>query len=258
MPAHAVACPICAGESVDHGTLLALGKYPADYRRCTRCGVVFVADPSWLDEAYAEPINEEDSGLLERCADMSKRTAMILAGERISKGTFLDWGGGYGTFTRMMRDRGFEYFHTDPYCDNLFARGLEDQPGTRYDLITAFEVFEHLGDPYAEIASTAERTDRLLFSTGILPEPAPAVEDWFYFGPEHGQHITLHTVESLRVLGEQLGFRLTTNGFNLHLFHREPLKAPTRLMFSDALRSARRNARRLLQVPTAKLAARRV
>jgi hypothetical protein len=251
-----VACPICAEATVDYGTQTVLGKYPADYRQCTSCGVVFVADPTWLEEAYAEPINEEDSGLLQRCAMMSKKASLILAGERITKGRFLDWGGGYGTFSRMMRDRGYDFFHSDPYTNNLFARGFEDQPGTRYDLITAFEVFEHLGDPYAELAPTAARTDRLLFTTGILPEPAPAVDDWFYFGPEHGQHITLHTTESLRVLGERLGFQLATNGYNLHLYHREPLKAPTRLIFSDAVRTARRNVKRLVSIPTAKLAAR--
>lgn len=187
---------------------------------------------------------------------MSSRTARILAGERISDGRFLDWGGGYGTFTRMMRDRGFNFFHADAYCDNLFARGLEDEPEARYDLITAFEVFEHLGDPFADLVSTAERTDRLLFSTGILPDPVPAVEEWWYYGPEHGQHITIHTVESLRILGERLGFQLTTNGINLHLFHRKALRAPTRIMFSRTGRRARRGIKRLVSVPAAKLGAR--
>ena len=155
----------------------------------------------------------------------------------------------------MMRDRGYDFFHSDPFTNNLFARGFEDQPGTRYDLITAFEVFEHLGDPYTELAPTAAPPIGV-FSTGILPEPAPAVGDWFYFGPEHGQHITLHTIESLRVLGERLGFQLATNGYNLHLYHREPLRAPTRLIFSDTMRTARRNVKRLVSIPTAKLAAR--
>lgn len=239
MPARSDACPICASDSVDHGTPLVLGKYPARYRRCTSCGAVFVSDPTWLDEAYAEPINEEDSGLLQRCASMSKRTAMILRGEGIKRGRFLDWGGGYGTFTRMMRDRGYEYYHHDAYCENLFARGLEDVPGTRYDLITAFEVFEHLPHPVADLAETAARTDRLLFSTVLVGDPAPAVDDWWYYGLEHGQHITLHTEKSLQSVGEQLGFQLTTNGVNLHLFHRNPLRLPTRLMFSRAGRTAR-------------------
>ena len=256
MPPRVVACPVCAEASVSHGTPLVMGKYPADYRRCTGCGAVFVADPTWLGEAYDEPINDEDSGLLERCGTMSARTSRILAGERISDGRFLDWGGGYGTFTRMMRDKGYDFFHADAYCANLFARGFEDVPGTEYDLITAFEVFEHLGNPIDELAEVAGRTDRLLFSTGILPNPVPAVEDWWYYGPEHGQHITVHTVESLRILGHRLGFQLTTNGINLHLFHRNPLRASTRFMFSRAGRSARRSIKRLVSVPAAKLGAR--
>lgn len=253
MSACTAGCPICAGACVDHGNPLVLGKYPAIYRVCTACGAVFVANPTWLEEAYDEPINEEDSGLLQRCASMSKKAALILAGEGIKRGRFLDWGGGYGTFTRMMRDRGFDYFHDDAYCDNLFARGFEDIPGTRYDLVTAFEVFEHLSDPAADLSSTAARTDRLLFSTTLVDEPPPAVDDWWYYGLEHGQHIMLHTEKSLRVLGEQLGFQLTTNGANLHLFHRHPLRVSTQLMFSKVGRTARVRLKRALSAPVARI-----
>lgn len=232
-------CPACGGTTSPHATALALGRHQATYLRCDACRAVFVHEPTWLEEAYAEAINDEDVGLLARCASMSRRTAAVLRAEGVAGGRFLDWGGGYGTFARMMRDRGFAYFHSDPYCDNLFARDIVDEPGTRYDLVTAFEVLEHLTDPVEELAATLARTDRFLASTFLVADPAPAVEDWWYYGPEHGQHVFLHTEASLRAIGARHGFQVTSNGVNLHLFHREPLRPATRLMFSQAARTAR-------------------
>ena len=65
---------------------------------------------------------------------------------------FLDFGGGYGVFTRWMRDEGYDFFHYDQHCPNLFAPGHEaDISGSvRYELATAFEVFEHI----VELAKT--------------------------------------------------------------------------------------------------------
>jgi hypothetical protein len=214
-------------------------KYAATYVRCTRCGAVTVSEPHWLEEAYNQPINDEDAGLLARCARLTTRTAAVIRAEGIGDGRFLDWGGGYGTLTRMMRDRGYAYFHDDPYTQNLFAREFPDEPGTRYDLISAFEVLEHLTYPSAELTAIAERTDRVLVSTALLPAPAPAPEDWWYYGLDHGQHITLHTEDSLRVVARTLGFELTTNGLDIHLFHREPLTLLTRTILSQQLRATR-------------------
>ncbi len=38
---------------------------------------------------------------------------------------FLDYAGGYGVFTRLMRDIGFDFYWHDPYTQNLFANGFE-------------------------------------------------------------------------------------------------------------------------------------
>lgn len=232
-------CPVCRSSTREHAGATVLGRHRAVMLQCRSCAMIFMAEPDWLEEAYADPIREEDSGLLHRCASMRRRTRLVIGAEGIGAGRFLDWGGGYGVFARMMADAGLDYRHDDPYCQNLFARGLDDEPGTRYDLVTAFEVLEHLVDPVQDLAAIASRTDRILASTSIRPEPAPDPGDWDYYGLEHGQHVMFHTVESLRTLGRELGFELTTNGINLHLFHRTPLRARTRLMFSPAGRRAR-------------------
>ena len=79
---------------------------------------------------------------------------------------FIDYGGGYGLFVRMMRDRGFDFYRQDIYCENLFAKhfDLSDLPGTsKFDMLTAFEVFEHLQDPISEIGKMLSYFDTILF-----------------------------------------------------------------------------------------------
>lgn len=59
-----VSCPVCEGASQPWGETLIRGKYKGVYRRCARCGLVWVPDPYWLEEAYADPINRTDIGLV--------------------------------------------------------------------------------------------------------------------------------------------------------------------------------------------------
>jgi len=111
-------------------------------------------------------------------------------------------------------------FWFDRYCQNLFANGFEAdiEDGKKYELLTAFEVFEHLADPMSEIQAMSKVSDNILFSTDLLPSPAPPINKWWYYAPEHGQHIAFFTLKSLMVLAERLGAHLCSNkGTNMHL-----------------------------------------
>ena len=70
----------------------------------------------------------------------------------------------------------------------------------RYELVTAFEVFEHLAEPAKTVAQLLSISDSILFSTEPLPIPAPPIADWWYYGPEHGQHIAFFTRVALQSL----------------------------------------------------------
>jgi hypothetical protein len=132
----------------------------------------------------------------------------------------LDWAGGYGVLTRLMRDRGIDFWHHDPFTPNNFAAGLEGSIGESWDLVTLFEVLEHLEDPVAELTPLVAATGVILCTTEILPEPTPKPGAWWYYAPETGQHITFYTVASLEALAERLGMRLVTNSRSLHALHR--------------------------------------
>jgi len=210
-----------------------LQDVPVTYVLCTSCGSVSLPDPTWLDRAYAEAIGALDVGLLERCWQLANVTHAVVAAERLGDGPFLDFAGGYGTLTRLMRDRGLRFQHVDPYCDNVFARGFEGALPGRYALVTAFEVLEHLPDPVAALEPVAAATDLLLLTTQVLPEPAPLPGRWAYYAPETGQHVTFSTVPGLRALAEALDYEVLTAGRLVHLFHRRPVRPATRLMLRD-------------------------
>jgi hypothetical protein len=226
-------CPVCNTGMVPFDSAPVMGgRYQASYFRCAACGLVTTPETPWLEEAYASAIHLADSGLLRRARKMSRLATAVIRFEGIRDGRFLDWAGGYGVFTQLMRDRGLDFWHHDDFAKPIFADAYQDDGTAHCDLVTAFEVLEHLADPRRELAPIAARTDRILFTTELLPSPAPKVGEWWYYLPNVGQHITFHTPESLRILAGALGFQVTTNGRSWHLFHRGPADLRTRALLS--------------------------
>jgi hypothetical protein len=176
-------------------------------------------DPYWLAEAYSDAIGKTDIGLVSRNVNAAEQIKPLIVAFFDAHGKFLDYGGGYGMFVRLMRDAGFDYYLYDQYCQNLFAKGLEiDQPnGGRFELVTAFEVFEHLVHPTAEIDRMRRFSPSILFSTNLIASPPPRPDEWWYYGLEHGQHVSLYSLQSLEVIAKSLDVNLFTNGQNLHL-----------------------------------------
>ena len=227
-------CRICGTRAETFAHAKVLASVDAEFEKCPRCGLVMAARPEWLNEAYAAPITRLDIGLLDRCLLLSQVTAAVLRAERQRHGRFLDWAGGYGAFTRLMRDRGYNFTHLDPMTQNVFAAGHERQEleGERFDLVTGFEVLEHLIDPLGDLEVVARTTDRLLMTTQLLPEPTPRPEEWWYYTLETGQHITLFTQDALENMARALGFDGVASGSFLHLFYRGKLSPVTRALVS--------------------------
>lgn len=133
-------------------------------------------------------------------------------GARLS---ILDFGGGAGQLTAMLRAQGLACDNFDPY----FA--AEPLSATAYDLVTAFEVAEHSRDPLGTFRSALAmvRPDgALLFSTQARP-PGAGI-DWWYVAPRNG-HVSLHSEASLRACAGRLGVAFVALNEGLHLFYRE-------------------------------------
>lgn len=222
MSAPAIACRVCGIPSphVFDGTLL---RHRVAYHECPTCGYVQTETPHWLDEAYGEAINRSDTGILRRNERNARLVIRVLALLGRLRGTVIDCAGGYGLLVRMLRDRGVDARWSDRYCDNLVARGFEAGEGERADLITAFEALEHFVEPTAELAALLARADHVLVSTDLIPAPTPAPGAWWYYGPEHGQHIGFYRPRTLEWLARTLGCHVVSDGKSFHLFSRQPV-----------------------------------
>jgi len=98
-----------------------MNKYSIDYFYCSNCGFLQTQAPYWLEESYKHSINLEDTGILHRNVRLSKITSLLLLFLFKKNDKFLDFAGGYGLFTRLMRDRGLDFYWHDPYTRNLMA-----------------------------------------------------------------------------------------------------------------------------------------
>lgn len=213
-------CPVCSGSTEYFDRSVVLGRYEGVFRRCQSCGFLFAENPVWLDRAYDKAITATDLGIAARNIWFSKVAGSVVSCLFDAEGRFLDYGGGTGLFTRLMRDAGFDWYWYDRNCRNTFAEGFsaDIDSNVQYELLTAVELFEHITDPVQAISGLRKLSDNILFTTRLLPEPNPRLDAWWYYGLEHGQHVSFYSRKSLQVLAESAGFHLTSNGENLHCF----------------------------------------
>jgi hypothetical protein len=131
-------------------------------------------------------------------------------------GKYLDFGGGYGVLTRMMRDHGFDFYHYDKYAENLFAQGFDANLRESYNLVSSFENFEHFVNPMEEIRNILNITDCLYFTTLLLPSPIPRVKNWWYYSVESGQHISFYSSKTLKYIADKFNMNLISDNVITH------------------------------------------
>lgn len=218
-------CKTCSAQASPFSKATVLGRYEVAYYRCDECGFVQTEDPYWLEEAYSNAITASDIGLVSRNMRLSLLTMSLIRLCFNPAGKFLDHAGGYGLLVRLMRDAGYDFHLYDKYCKNIFAPGFGVAEGENgcYDLVTAFEFLEHTRDPLEELRRILCRSRNILFTTEIHPASVPFPEDWWYYGLEHGQHISLFTLKSLGILAGKLSLNFYTNGTSIHLFTEKQL-----------------------------------
>ena len=216
-------CKICDSTSKPVFSALVLGKYQVQYFECPRCEFVQSEEPFWLNESYSSAINDEDTGIMMRNIQSCNivLASLLLIGK--IKGKVVDYAGGYGILVRLLRDEGVDAFWYDRYCENLVARGFEFSGEEVADLVTAFEAFEHFVEPMQELDSLFKISPSILFSTLLIPQPAPQATQWWYYGFEHGQHIGFFRLKTLRFIAEKYKKILVTDASSCHLLTDTPI-----------------------------------
>ena len=215
-------CKICQNQTKKLFNAKVLYKYDVDYFQCQTCGFGQTEKPYWLDEAYISSMNLSDTGVMYRCERMSKITTSLLFLFFKTKGKFLDYAGGFGVFTRQMRDIGFDFYWQDPYTKNEIARGFDGSLEDRYDVVTTFESFEHFENPLEEIERIVKLTDTIICTTDVMSRPAPAHSDWWYYASEHGQHVSFYSNDAFKEIAKKFGMNYY-NAKNVHILTKKKL-----------------------------------
>jgi len=220
-------CKICNNDANMLFKTKVLNKYEVEYFKCKNCYFIQTEKPYWLDESYSNAITQLDIGLANRNYDLSKKTNLIINTFFNKKANFIDFAGGYGLLVRLMRDNGFNFYRQDKYCDNLFAQHFDitDTSIQKFELATAFEVFEHLANPMQEIDEILAYSDSILFSTVLQPADNVNPSNWWYISPEIGQHIALYNYDTLKTIAQLKGLNLYSDFKYLHLLTKNKINS---------------------------------
>jgi hypothetical protein len=214
-------CRLCMGPTKTLFTKRVLGWREVSYMKCLSCGSLQTERPTWLAEAYAIPGVHIDVGQASRVLHTWLHLCRLLEVIGFFKSQIgVDYGASTGLLTRWMRDLGYDFYAYDPYETCKYANyfrveSLRDVP---LQLLTAFEVFEHLPDPRESINEMLESGAALVVFTTNIYEDQPA--DWHYLVPNCGQHVFFYTAKALTEFGNARGFDFVqTNHF--HVFVRQ-------------------------------------
>jgi hypothetical protein len=202
-----------------HDRAEVLGKYSVTYYFCKNCGFIQTEAPYWLNESYSKVIATADTGIMMR--NLQNATALLFVLKFTKNDMCLEFGGGHGILTRIMRDYGFNFFHYDKFAENLFASGFDGNLSKKYDFVTAFENFEHFVNPIEEIEKIINIADVLYFSTELIPQNIPLIKDWWYFSPSTGQHISFYSKKSLEYIANKFNLHLLTDNKFTHILSKK-------------------------------------
>jgi hypothetical protein len=197
-------CRLCGAEAQLRGQQRML-RYQVAIFQCPVCDLMQTEDPYWIAEAYSKALTLLDTGAVQRgqlTAGLTLGIARLLGLGRDAR--CIDYGGGHGLYVRMMRDRGFDFRWTDRYAENLFARGFDGDLQTPHDLLTTFEVFEHLVDVGTDIATLFEPGHRFALVGTLLHNGYQ--DGWWYFTNRTGQHVAFYSPRTLRYVASRYGY----------------------------------------------------
>jgi hypothetical protein len=218
-------CKLCAGATRFRFSKTALGRYPAHYVECTRCGCLQIAETPWLAEAYENVGWAADTGLVARNLQLACMVGAFLERCIQPADTVIDFGGGSGLLTRLLRDMGWQVLCHDAYHVPQFVRAfhIASIEGIDARVVIASEVFEHFSAPKESLSALLRAAPIVIFTTELYVGQGP---DWHYLAPEGGQHIFFFTPRALQWMAHGHGFDVVDTGFLKYFVRRDLLARP--------------------------------
>lgn len=224
-----MSCPICQGHG-DHNASIPFDKSCAGYESsgeliayltCRECGFSWAPDlcakgPAWFAEhiynADYEKHDPEYNGERSVRQAQNIKYAYSFARKQIRH---LDFGCGQGHLTQHLTKAGFDSKAYDPFIHTT-------APAGQFNLITCFEVFEHVPDPQRLMRHLASylAPEGLIVASTQLSDGQGSLRDWWYASPRNG-HISLYSGRSLGELAVQHKLQARISSEGTHSFFRK-------------------------------------
>jgi 2-polyprenyl-6-hydroxyphenyl methylase/3-demethylubiquinone-9 3-methyltransferase len=201
-----------------------MSGYPVYYRRCAVCSFTFTtAFDAWTHADFHEQLYNGDYIVVDpdfgelRPTKNAKVIADTFQASRSSI-DILDYGGGSGLTADLLRKQGFSAATYDPFSE------FDTIPTQPFDLISCFEVMEHVPCPketVARMVSLLKDSGAILFGTLVQPAEFAAIGlNWWYAAPRNG-HMSLYSTLSLVHLFQPHGMRIRSFNEGVHIAYRE-------------------------------------
>jgi SAM-dependent methyltransferase len=194
------------------------------YALCSQCGFCFAPEiAGWKLEEFSKHIYNDayvlvDPDYVEARPKANAQTLVSMFKGKAHGFRHLDYGGGEGTLSNLLKESGWKSTSYDPFVNK---DKVLSQLG-KFDLITAFEVFEHVPDPQQlmrDLRTLLAPNGIVLFST-LLSDGHIATDqklNWWYAAPRNG-HISLFSKQSLNMLAHQNKFNFACFSEGFHTF----------------------------------------
>lgn len=213
MTTHTICCRLCGSNAELQFEKLVLNRYAVSYYKCSVCFSLMTENPYWLEEAYARNISWLDTGAIQR--NLNNFALCYVFIYIFGVRNTLDYGASDGILCRLLRDHCIDAYAYDKHCQPLYAQNYTKLQIDHIDLMTVFEVFEHLQNPNNELSAIFERAPTyILFSTELYADQGP---DWWYLAAEAGQHVFFYSEHSLGYIARKFGYIYVNLG-SLFLF----------------------------------------
>ncbi len=208
---------VCCADYFEGRRLFGQDRGEIDLFECTVCGFAWMpALHAWDDARLRAEIYNGDYAICDphfeeiRPQKLAPWLAPHCAGRSL-----LDYGGGEGRLAELLRGLGVAAESYDPF----FHAGAP--PEHTYDLVTAFEVIEHVGAQsqlFTTLAALLKPGASLIFST--LLKPMRLEGDHWYPCARNG-HISWHSAASLSLSLAQTGLIGVSLSPELHVAARD-------------------------------------
>jgi SAM-dependent methyltransferase len=230
-------CPICSAPSslldvVDfnksceelRGMFIGLSGISIYYARCGNCGFCFAPEiAGWKFEEFEDKIyNKEyvqfDPDYIESRPRSNANHLISTFSGKANSFRHLDYGGGDGLLSKILKESSWQSISYDSFVNKDICIAKLG----KFDLITAYEVFEHVPDPIqlmSDLRSLLSPNGIILFST-LLSDGNININQrlgWWYASPRNG-HISLFSRKSLEIIAKNNAFNFGSFSAGYHVF----------------------------------------